>query len=251
MPITEPTPDPSDTLQDLRTDEHEATPAARDDGADDAAGATTTGSHASIDKRRGLPLPPFYDDLDGSLRHAWSLLQKGVHVVQSRFHTMAVATVGLDGAPQVRTVVLRGSDTASRQVRFHTDQRSAKFNELQRNPLISLHFYDPGAKIQLRLTGEATCHTEGPVWAQAWDATRPNSRACYRQTVGPGAAIDEPFTPETIARTDDACAAGQFCAVVVQVTSLEWLYLAARGHRRARFTWSSEGDQRDARWLAP
>ena len=56
--------------------------------------------------------PPFFDDLDASLAHAWRLLTRGVNDRRSGFHTPAIVTVGLDGAPAMRTVVLRHVDEA-------------------------------------------------------------------------------------------------------------------------------------------
>ena len=40
-----------------------------------------------------------------------------------------------------------------------------------------------------------------------------------------------------------------FCVVETFLTSIEWLYLASKGHRRAKFFLSN--DQVDKKWLIP
>jgi pyridoxamine 5'-phosphate oxidase len=198
-----------------------------------------------------LPPPSFYDDLDGTLAEAWRLIARGVADRRSAFHHPVVATLGLDGTPRARTVILRGCDAAGRVLRFHTDQRSEKVREIAACPDVALHFYDPGAKIQLRLAGRATAHRDDAVADTAWAGSRVFSRQCYGIAPGPGTPIaaGEDFSlPDT---TDEATAAGraQFVAVTVEIVTLEWLYLAAAGHRRARFDWT--GGALKASWLTP
>lgn len=197
--------------------------------------------------RAGQPIPGFYDDLDATLAEVWRLLSRGVADRRSPFHTPAVATVAADGAPSVRTVVLRGVDPMLRAIRFHTDIRSRKFGEIASQPRVALLGYDPGHKIQLRLAGYATAHT-GPAdqaAVAAWAATRDRSRVCYMQAVAPGEAMPAGAVAEP------ALADGfqNFVAVTVEVDEIEWLYLAHPGHRRARFAWP--GGRLEATWLAP
>ncbi|WP_291299271.1 pyridoxamine 5'-phosphate oxidase family protein [Elioraea sp.] len=195
------------------------------------------------------PTPPWYDDLPASLAEAWALLVRGAADRKHPFHTPAVATIGADGGPHVRTVVLRGASPPARRLRFHTDARSAKATELRARPRIAVHAYDPGGKIQLRLAGTATLHTNDDVANAAWKATKPLSRACYRVATAPGSHASDPVA--ALAEIGDGDEAGRaaFIAVTVTVVRMEWLYLAAAGHRRALFDWSS-GSLR-ANWLVP
>jgi hypothetical protein len=197
------------------------------------------------------PRPSFYDDLDGTLAEAWRLLARGVADRRSAFHHPVVATVGLDGTPRARTVILRGCDAVRRVMRFHTDARSQKIKEIASRPDAALHFYDPAAKIQLRLAGRAVAHRDDAVADAAWAGSRLFSRQCYGVAPGPGTPITAggDFTlPDT---SEEATAGGraQFVAVTVHVDRLEWLYLAAAGHRRARFDWT--GGALRAEWLSP
>ena len=192
--------------------------------------------------------PAFYDDLEGSLAEAWQLIGRGVADRRSPFHTPTVATTRPDGPPALRTVVLRGAVPSDWTLRFHTDVRSAKVAELQADPRIALHFYDPGRKVQIRIDGRAQLRTGGPASA-FWAAMKPHSRACYRAESGPGQALDTPLPAPPGGAGPDDWGRENFAVVSVAAARLEWLYLAARGHRRARFE-RHEG-RLSATWLAP
>ncbi|KMO12312.1 pyridoxamine 5'-phosphate oxidase family protein [Methylobacterium platani] len=193
--------------------------------------------------------PPFYDDLAGCLDETWRRLEEGA-AHQSGFHTPALATIGRDGAPRLRTVVLRGVDRTLRTLRVHCDARSGKAAEIAADPRAALHAYDPKAKLQVRIEGTARLHGQDAVARAAWAASRPMSRVCYATSPGPGTPLAEGGA--TIQpRDDEAVEAGfpEFRVIVLTAARLEFLYLARQGHRRALFTWDGEAEA--ATWLAP
>lgn len=194
-------------------------------------------------------LPAWHDDLAASLAHAWAMLVRGAADRRHAFHTPSVATIGTDGAPRVRTVVLRGAEPATRTLRFHTDARSGKAAELAADARVALHAYDPGAKLQLRLEGTARLHRHDAVADAAWAATRPFSRACYRLATPPGTAADDPVAALVEAGEGEEAGREAFVAVTVAVSRLEMLHLAASGHRRSAFDW--RGRALAATWLVP
>ena len=198
------------------------------------------------------PIPSYYDDLDASLAHAFGLITRGVPDRRSPFHHPVVATLGLDGRPRLRTVILRGFDFAKRELRFHTDRRAQKVQEITADPRVSMMGYDAGAKIQLRIEGRAVLHTDDAVADAAWEAAKLFSRQCYGVAPAPGTPLSagaDFVLPET---TEEGTAPGRahFTAVVVRMDSLEWLYLAAQGHRRAHYAWDANGSF-SSNWLAP
>ena len=183
-----------------------------------------------------VPIPSFYDDLAETRAQAWALLARGVADRRSPFHAPTLATVGLDGRPRARVVILRACDSARAMLRFNTDRRTAKFAELAANPLVALTGYDTGAKIQIRIEGRASLHVDDAVADAAWASARPFSRICYGTAPAPGTLL-EAAGDFSLPSEDAEIAAGRenFSAVVIEVEALEWLFLAHAGHRRARF----------------
>lgn len=191
----------------------------------------------------------FADDLALTLDEAWARLADGVRNRRSPFHTPAIATIGLDGRPRMRTVVLREADAGPGLLRFHTDRRGAKVAELRREPRIALHAYDPRAKFQVRVEGSAVIHLVDAVAESAWGASRQMSRACYGTEPEPGTPLDS-FNGFRIPSEEGEINAGRenFCAVLIHVETIETLYLDHAGHRRARF---ALGSTVDSSWLTP
>ncbi len=166
-------------------------------------------------------------------RHAW--------------RTPTLATIGLDGAPRARTVVLRGADAACARVRFHSDMRSAKCAELGADGRAALHFYDADAKLQLRLEGHAVLHCADATAEAAWQAAGLSARRTYAIEPGPGVFMDQP--DDAAFSADPPASFARFVVVEFEVASVEWLYLRAEGHRRLLFTHA--GGAREARWRTP
>lgn len=193
----------------------------------------------------------FRDDLDATLDQVWLRLTRGAADRRSGMHTITVATMAPDG-PQARTVVLRAADRAARTVRFHTDVRAPKVAELAADPRVALLVYDARAKIQIRLAGAATVHADDAVADAAWAGTAAGSRVTYRTPLAPGTPLADPgeASPGEVAREADGEAGrAVFRAVLVTVARIDWLYLAASGHRRAAF--DLDGAEWRGRWLAP
>jgi hypothetical protein len=189
-----------------------------------------------------------YRALDTALDALWQRLGRATRDRRSAWHTPVVATVGADGQPSARVMVLRGVDRAGGMLRLHTDLRTAKVGEIAANPRVALLFYDAGAKLQLRLEGDARIEAGGPAADQAWAATRLLGRRCYTAPVAPGTPADGPVSglpPALEGRepTPEESESGRphFSVLLVQARALEFLYLAMTGHVRARFEATPEG----------
>lgn len=82
---------------------------------------------------------------------------------------VALATVGADGAPSVRMVLLKGFDPLG--FRFFTNYESRKGRELAGEPRAALCFYWPWIEEQVRVEGAV--ERLGPEESDAYFATRP------------------------------------------------------------------------------
>ena len=118
-----------------------------------------------------LDQPSFYSDLNAVFAHAWSILREAPIPSRSKphagFRTPTLASCDADGWPQQRVMVLRdvacdgadeGAAAASPRLRFHSDRRAPKFQQLAASPKCSVLFYDKASKLQLRASGLATLH---------------------------------------------------------------------------------------------
>ncbi|MEM0907117.1 MAG: pyridoxamine 5'-phosphate oxidase family protein [Pseudomonadota bacterium] len=215
--------------------------------------ATTVDDAAKITElgRSAPTVPAHYSDLSAVESTAWALLVRGANARKSAFHQATVATVNAAGLPEARTVVLRAANAPTRSLRFHTDIRSGKVAEFAASPSCVIHFYDHGAKIQLRVRAHAHVHHKDDVTAPIWQQMRDMSKVCYRQPIGPGEPIEDPTIAETSLLGDDEAFAN-FVVVKLEARAMEWLYLAAAGHRRAEISYAGGPQEPPTmRWLAP
>ena len=87
---------------------------------------------------------------------AWDLILAGAGGNDHPFGLACIASVGGQGVPRQRTVVLRGADRQLAELHTYTDRRSIKAHELERNALVSYLFWDPDTRIQF--TGHGPTH---------------------------------------------------------------------------------------------
>ncbi len=198
------------------------------------------------------------ETLEHRLEEAWALIRDGATNRRSPCHTPVVATIGQDGSPQQRIMVLRAADQNSRQLRFHTDIRATKVVELAEPSVVSVLLYDPEAKVQLRLSGHARIRSEGSDIDAIWADADRFARRCYMAEAAPGSVTDVPTSglptwvqgikPE---EQDLIPARTNFAVLLAEIDRIEWLYLATTGHRRARWNWDADVQSWDGCWLVP
>ncbi|AOJ77614.1 pyridoxamine 5'-phosphate oxidase family protein [Burkholderia ubonensis] len=195
---------------------------------------------------------PAADSLAHVYDRLWSCLESGVGPQRSPFTMLQAATLGLDGAPKVRTLVLRQVRRAGHVLSFHTDARSEKVAELRRDPRIALIGVDLDALVQIRVEGVASICADEAQRRAVWQASRPHTLLLYRAPLPPGTPIDAPGHAHVAPAPSTASAAdgyANFCVLDVAVTRIDWLDLARSGHRRALFELHDDGY--DGRWVAP
>ncbi|SDD69098.1 pyridoxamine 5'-phosphate oxidase family protein [Aquimonas voraii] len=195
---------------------------------------------------------PQPDRLDAVLDQAWSLLIEGAARRQSPFHQGVLANLG-DAGPEARYVVLRRAEREQARLAFHTDRRSPKLGQLQKDPRASWCFFGEG--VQLRLAGRATPCTDGERVEAAWQRTSTFGRRCYTVGNAPGAVLIEAGSGLPAESLQPGLAPAlvdlgreHFALVEFQLERIDWLHLAHSGHRRARFE-ADDGWQ--GRWVQP
>ena len=157
------------------------------------------------------------------------------------WRTPVLATVGCDGSPNARTVVLRKVDTNQQTLYFYTDARSAKVSELTKEPKAVLAFWSGGLNWQLRVKVEISVATDGPEIQALWQRVQQSASAAdYLATEAPGTERTTGFSTAQNLSGDH-----HFALLNAQVLQMDWLELGHGAHRRARLsadTWQ---------WLVP
>ncbi|WP_375479759.1 Npun_F5749 family FMN-dependent PPOX-type flavoprotein [uncultured Nostoc sp.] len=182
----------------------------------------------------------------GTIAHA---LDRNRSLVYARY--LQLATVQANGRPANRTLVFRGFLEDTNQLKFITDNRSAKSDQIQQQPWAEICWYFPNTREQFRITGCLTLvsgdddHDLQPariaMWQELSDAARlqfawPHPGKPRNQETG----AFEPPAPDPVEPV------ANFCLLLldpVQVDHLElrgepqnrWLYC-----RSDRQEWSSK-----------
>lgn len=183
----------------------------------------------------------------------WDRLVTGAVKSRTPFHTPSIATLH-QGEVNLRTVVLRKTLATERELRFHTDIRSPKWQELSQNPSISALFYDAIDRIQLRVKGKAVLHHTNEITAEAWQKTSLSSRKCYLTRFSPSSFSEESTSGltddiehENFTLAESESGYSNFGIVSIHVQSIDWLWLNHAGHRRAFFDYEKGSFQ----WMIP
>jgi len=199
--------------------------------------------------------PDYYSNLDKIYSKIWQLLDFATQSNQVPFH-LPVFICGNKNKFDGRVVVLRGIDEKQKKIWFHTDIRSKKVKILKSNPNASFLFYDKTEKIQLRVTGKTIINYQNEMTKRSWKNTLHISRQCYLGNRAPGsnASIPTSGLKENIdnfkySMEESEIGYKNFCVIQAYIKSIEWLYLAAKGHRRAYFNLNKK--HLEKKWLIP
>ena len=197
--------------------------------------------------------PAYYENLEEIQKKFWSMLDDAVVNRSSPFRIPVFICTDqndIDG----RIVVLRKSDKENNVLQFHTDLRSPKVDILKKNNNASLVFYDKEEKIQLRVKVNCKINNKNSIAEESWKKTQHISRRCYLTDSPPGTTSENPtsgmiYKLEDFDYTMEQSEKGykNFTVIKCKIRSIEWLYLAAKGHRRAKFDLETNKNS----WLVP
>jgi pyridoxamine 5'-phosphate oxidase len=197
--------------------------------------------------------PAYYEDFTEIKNKIWSMLDNAIKNRSSAFR-IPVFICGDQNDFDGRIVVLRKSDQSNDLIQYHSDIRSDKIAKLKTNKNAAMLFYDKEEKIQVRLKVECTINHDNEITKKSWLKTGHMSRKCYLVDNGPGTESQTPTSGlkpklDNFEYTMNQSEEGykNFTVIQCKIKSIEWLYLAAKGHRRARFDLESNKDN----WLVP
>ena len=143
-----------------------------------------------------------------------------------------------------------------KKIWFHSDIRSNKVKVLKSNSEANFLFYDKSEKVQLRINGVSKINYKNDITLDSWKKTAHMSRQCYLGDKAPGSDVAVATSGLTedvdnLKYTIEESEIGyeNFCVIGTYIKSIEWLYLAAKGHRRAYF--SLKNNSLEKKWLIP
>lgn len=172
-------------------------------------------------------------------------LHRNRSLVYSRY--VQLATVQADGRPANRTVVFRGFLEDSNQLKFVTDTRSQKAEQIPLSPWSEVCWYFPTTREQFRIAGRLTLvgadHPE-PALQQArkaaWQALSSSARSQFAWP-NPG----QPRLSETefnsLSESEDPQPLPQFCLLLLQPDRVDHLEL--RGSPQNRWIYLLKEDR--------
>jgi len=197
--------------------------------------------------------PAYYEDFNEIKKKIWLMLDDAITNRSSQFR-IPIFICGNQSDFDGRIVVLRKSDQQNNLVQFHSDIRSDKIAKLKANKNAAMLFYDKEEKIQVRLKVECKINYENEITKESWSKTQHISRKCYLVDNGPGTESKVPTSGlkselDNFDYSKEQSEEGYKNFTVIQCTikSIEWLYLAAKGHRRAKFDLENKKEY----WLVP
>ena len=197
--------------------------------------------------------PAYYENFVEIKKKIWLMLDDAITNRASPFR-IPVFICGDQSDFDGRIVVLRKSNQSNNVIQYHSDIRSDKISKLKNNKNAAMLFYDKEEKIQVRLKVECVINHNNKITKESWLKTGHMSRKCYLVDSGPGTVSSAPTSglkPEldnfefSMKQSEEGYR--NFTVIQCKIKSMEWLYLAAKGHRRARF----ELDNNKEYWLIP
>ena len=168
-------------------------------------------------------------------------LIRGVKDRKHTFHTPVFCNIGDQKAIESRVVVLREFDSNNMILNFHTDFRSPKIADLMQNNNSLFVFYDQKLKVQLRIKTISSINNQNIITEKMWERTKLVSRKCYLTQKSPSSVtslpedgIDDTLKGKEPTLEESEKGYKNFTVVQNKIYQIDWLYLAASGHRRLK-----------------
>lgn len=197
-----------------------------------------------------------YENPKAIFNNIKELLTIGVKDRNHCFHTPIFSNISQNNSVDSRVVVLRKFDADTLKLNFHTDFRSPKIINLQKNNLANFVFYDFKLKIQLRIKTFSIINNKNDISKDAWEQTRLSNRKCYLTEKAPSsittlAEDGIPIYLKGIDPSKDESEKGynNFTVIENEIQNIDWLYLAYSGHKRLKINFKNS--EPTFTWMIP
>ena len=198
----------------------------------------------------------FYD-LNSIEIFAWKKLLNGSVKKKNGFRTMCVGTIGEQNDASLRIVINRKVNESQKTIYFYTDNRSRKFEDLQRDNRITLLFYDAKQRVQIVIKATVKIYTNDALSNDRWNTSNPQARLGYMTIKAPNTKSQTPtlgydakFSEIKPTGVESDLFQENFAVIVCHVCELEFLYLDYLGNRKANYFYKN-GVLVDSFWVVP
>lgn len=164
---------------------------------------------------------------DEILQRIWQALDEAT-TQGTGFTVGFLGTLGNQGGPRIRAVILRRFERSPARIFFATHARAAKVAEIRQNPQVALTLHDNDRSVQLRIEGTASAVHDDAERQRAWKALADHS--LYASTLVPGE-----IWSGSDGSHDLAAAFCRFAWIRIELERLDWLDLAVDPHQRWQF----------------
>lgn len=178
--------------------------------------------------------------MEDVLARIWGLLSDAVER-RSPFTAMQLATVGMDGAPKLRTIILRRFDLTNATISFVTDRRAGKVRDIAANPRVSLAGYDPSSNVQLRSEGMAIVVEDDDERNAMWATLRPHTHVLFTTPFAPGTKLSVHDQAQRQVPAHSDVPHEHYCLIRIHLDRVELLDLSAEPHARHGFRRGQQG----------
>ncbi len=144
------------------------------------------------------------------------------------FRLCVLATTEVDNIPTQRTLVFRGL-LPSNEMLIFTDYRSPKLQEIKLQKQVSILFYHPEKKLQIRIQAIANIHHQDTTCLVEWNKLSKVNKQDYQTELPPGS--DLPIGEEEL--THNAEFGSDFFSIIsLKPTKVDILQVSRMGHKR-------------------
>jgi pyridoxamine 5'-phosphate oxidase len=182
----------------------------------------------------------------------WQWLRFAVECGVPEPHAMTLSTIGEDGWPDARTLILKDLDAHGWH--FATDAESPKGRQLATSPAVALTFYWPKLARQVRLRGQAV-RLDADACRADFLARSPSARAIallgrQSQPLSSFTEFEDRLaaTLHALQVVPETCAPSWSVYAVAPETVEFWQGDRDRRHRRLRYDRQPDGWQRQMLW---